>query len=127
MLRCRVALVAKNEANIEEWQTTDKPLSPEALLKSELSDTPADDAKDKVLKYLRDVRAAGGWPSFVSEQRHSLGVLRALWRRIQNASRQGVKPALLPPPHDQAVLCKLFDLPDDLFAAVLHFYTNLLF
>ena len=114
LLRRGVALVAEDETDdVEGWQA-----SPEAFVKSQLVNANSNELAT-VLNYLRDVRKAGGWRSFVTEQRHSLGVLRALWRQSPNFIRK--------PPRDEAVLCKLFEMPDDLFAMTVHFYTDLHF
>ena len=92
---------------------------------------------------LRTVRLAGGWRSYVTEQRRILATLMELWKRQR---RVGVATPLrrltrsrasqLPrggssaPSHDGAsgdvaVLSKVFELPSHVAGRILRFYTDL--
>ena len=98
----------------------------------------------KAYEFLRMVRLAGGWRSYVAEERRGLATLMALWKRQRRATagywrhlRRSAAPKFprrgrsAPPPFqrgspgDIAVLSRVFELPLDLAGRILSFYTDL--
>ena len=95
----------------------------------------------KIYEFLRMVRVAGGWRSYVTEQRRTLATLRELWKRkrrlaatssslTQGAGSDSPRGDSSAPSHegasgDVAVWSRVFELPVDLAGRVLGFYTDL--
>ena len=96
----------------------------------------------KVHKFLRMVRLAGGWRSYVTEERRALATLMELWKRqrraadpprypTRSAARElrrgdGGAPSFESAPGDVvAAWVRVFELPPDLAGLVLRFYTDL--
>ena len=82
-----------------------------------------------VYEYLRMVRLAGGWRSYVTGERRALATLMALWKRNQERERRGIadtpRSVSSGASGDAAVWVKVFDLPSHVAGRILCFYTDL--
>ena len=96
----------------------------------------------RVYEFLRMVRLAGGWRSYVAEERRTLATLMALWKRRRSAAAGSSSPLTRStastssrgdngaPSHesasgDVATLEKIFELPSDVAGRIVRYYTDL--
>ena len=99
-------------------------------------------AAREVYSFLRIVRLAGGWCSYVTEERRALATVMALWKKRQRRENPADPPHLLTrgaastlfdgdsgaPSYEDAprdVWEKVFKLPTDVAGHILRLYTDL--